>query len=205
MGVCKPIWQWPMKLTLILFNFLLAFLVFTCLFNIYQVKPSEIEIIALKKFYGDKINIENLDDILLLQNYTIDNISHYSSGVNEINVVKTLKTKKGYCFHRSLIMQKVMLYNGIEVRPVFLFSNPFQKSTSIYDFFSAKVYTHSIFQFNWEGTWYTMETNNRISKPLCLNQYLTEQKIFKVKPKYILYLNNRNGKFIYPSWIPDIY
>ncbi len=201
MGVYKHI----IKSTLILVFLLLAFLVFSFLFNKSQVKPAENEIIELKNFYKSKINIKNTDNIILLQNYTIDNISHNSNGINEIDIIKILKTKKGLCFHRSLIMQKVMLLNGIKIRPIFLFSNPFQKSTSIVDFFSTKVYTHNIFEYYWNGKWYVMETNNKMLKPLSLNEFLSKQKIFRIQPRFVRYLNNRNGRFIKPSWIPDIY
>ena len=201
MGVYKHI----IKSTLILVFLLLTFLVFSFLFNKYQVKPAENEIIELKQFYKSKINIKNTDNIILLQNYTIDNISHNSNGINEIDIINILKTKKGLCFHRSLIMQKVMLLNGIKIRPIFLFSNPFQKSTSIVDFFSTKVYTHNIFEYYWNGKWYVMETNNKMLKPLSLNEFLSKQKIFRIQPRFVRYLNNRNGRFIKPSWIPDIY
>lgn len=201
MGVYKHI----IKPTLILVFLLLTFLVFSFLFNKYQVKPAENEIIELKKFYKSKINIKNTDNIILLQNYTIDNISHNSNGINEIDIINILKTKKGLCFHRSLIMQKVMLLNGIKIRPIFLFSNPFQKSTSIVDFFSTKVYTHNIFEYYWNGKWYVMETNNKMLKPLSLSEFLSKQKIFRIQPRFVRYLNNRNGRFIKPSWIPDIY
>jgi hypothetical protein len=195
--IIKPIW--------ILVFLVLTFLVFSFLFNQYQVKPTENEIIELKKIYKSKINIKNTDNIILLQNYTIDNISHNSNGINEIDIINILKTKKGLCFHRSLIMQKVMLLNGIKIRPIFLFSTPFQKSTSIFDFFSTKVYTHNIFEYYWNGKWYVMETNNKMLKPLSLNEFLSKQKIFRIQPRFVRYLNNRNGRFIKPSWIPDIY
>jgi len=123
------------------FLFLFSFLcLIKCLFiyNGLQVKPSEIEIVELKKFYKSLVLIKNQDDIIALQNYTINKISHNSNGIDKIDIIQILKTKKGLCFHRSYIMQKVMLLNGIEVRPVFLYSNPFQKTTSIFDFFQLQ-------------------------------------------------------------------
>lgn len=201
MGVYKFI----IKSTLILVFLLLIFLVFSFLFNKYQVKPTQNEIIELIQFYKSKINIKNTNNIILLQNYTIDNISHNSNGINEIDIIRILKTKKGLCFHRSLIMQKVMLLNGIKIRPIFLFSNPFQKSTSIFDFFSTKVHTHNIFEFYWNGKWYVMETNQKMKKLITFGEFLTNQNFFITEPRYIKYLNNRNGRFIQPSWMPDIY
>jgi hypothetical protein len=55
------------------------------------------------------------------------------------------------------------------------------------------------------GEWFIMETNLKMFKPLSLNEYLKNQKYFKIKPRYISYLNNRNGRFIKPNYLPDIY
>ena len=183
----------------------ILFLVFSFCFNKIQIKANPKEIIELKHFYKSKIDIKNINDIIFLQNYTIENISHNSNGIDKIDIVQILKTKKGLCFHRSLIMQKVMLFNGIEVRPVFLYSNPFNASTDILDFFSSKIYTHNIFEFYWIGKWYVMETNQKMKQIKSLDEFLEKQNFFKTEPRYIKYLNNRNGRFIKPSWIPDIY
>ncbi len=201
MGVYKNF----IKASLVLSFLLFVNLVFSFLYNKYQVKPTEKEIVELKKFYKSLIHINNQKDILVLQNYTINNIIHEPNGINEINIINTLQSKKGLCFNRSMVMQKVLIYNDIGVRPVFLFSNPFNTSTDILDFFSSNIYTHNIFEYCWNGKWYAMETNVKMLKPLSLNQFLTKQKIFKIQPRYIRHLNNRNGRFIYPSWIPDIY
>lgn len=184
---------------------LIAFLFFSILFNRCKIKPTKNEIIELKRFYKSTIKIKNTEDIIVLQNYTIDNISHNSNGIDEIDIIKILKTKKGLCFHRSLIMQKVMSLNNIEIRPIFLFSNPSEKTTSIFDFFSSKIHTHNIFEFNWNGKWYVMETNQVMKKIITLEEFLTKQNFFITEPRYIKYLNNRNGRFIQPSWILDIY
>lgn len=183
----------------------IVFLAFSFILNKYQVKPTEQETIELKRFYKSAINIKNKEDIIYLQNYTISTISHKLNGIDEINILKTLKDKKGYCFNRSLILQKVMLFNGIEIRPVFLYSNQLASNTDVLDVFSNKVSTHNIFEFYWNDKWYVMSTNKPMHKLISLNQYIATQTLFKTKPRYIRYLNNRNGRFIFPSWIPDIY
>lgn len=201
MGVYKNFIKASLALSFLLF----VFLVFSFLYNKYQVKPTEKEIVELKKFYKSLIHINNQKDILVLQNYTINNIIHEPNGINEINIINTLQSKKGLCFNRSMVMQKVLIYNDIDVRPVFLYSNPFNTSTDILDFFSSKIYTHNIFEYCWKGKWYVMETNNKMFQPLNLNKFLIKQKIFKIQPRYLRYLNNRNGRFIKPNWVPDIY
>ena len=125
----------------------MAFLAFTFIFNKYQVKPTEQETIELKRFYKSAINIKNTENIIYLQNYTINTIPQKSNGIDKINIIKILKDKYGLCYDRSLILQKVMLLNGIEIRPVFLYSTPLQKNTGVLDLFSNKVSTHNIFKF----------------------------------------------------------
>ena len=182
-----------------------AFLAFSFIFNKYQVKPTEQETIELKRFYKSAINIKTTEDIIYLQNYTISVISQKINGIDERNIIKILKDKQGLCFDRSLILQKVMLLNGIEIRPVFLYSNPLAANTAVLDLFSNKVFTHNIFEFYWQDKWYVMRTNQHMYHLSSLNDYLATQNIFNTEPRYIRYLNNRNGRFLSPSWIPDIY
>ena len=188
----------------ILISAFLFFLV-SFMYNRNRMKPTNAEITELQSFYKSLIEIKTTKDIINLQNYTIDSIIHHSNGVVEIDIIKILKTQKGLCFHRSMVLQKVMLINGIQIRPVFLYSNPYAKSTGILDFFSNKIYTHNLFEFYWQGNWYVMETNKKMSRIETLNEILTKQNFFKTQPRYLRYLNNRNGRFISPSWIPDIY
>ena len=183
----------------------MAFLAFSFIFNKYQVEPTEQETIELKRFYKSAINIKTTEDIIYLQNFTLSTISHKSNGIDEINIIKVLKDKKGFCFNRSMILQKVMLLNGIEIRPVFLYSNPLTANTDVLDLFSNKISTHNIFEFYWQYKWYVMKINLPMHKLISLDEYLATQNLFKTEPRYIRYLNNRNGRFIYPIWIPDIY
>jgi hypothetical protein len=182
-----------------------AFLAFSFIYNKYQVKPTEQETIELKRFYKSAINIKTTEDIIYLQNYTISTISHKPNGIGERNIIKILKEKYGFCYDRSLILQKVMLMNGIEIRPVLLFSNPFNEKTAKLDLFSKNIQTHNIFEFYWKDKWYVMRTNQHMYHLISLDDYLATQNLFKTEPRYIRYLNNRNGRFLSPSWIPDIY
>lgn len=201
MVVCKKF----IKILVVICLILITFLAFSFIFNSYKIKPTEKEIVELKKFYKSIIHISSKKDILVLQNFTINKIKHESIGIDEIDVIKILKVKKGFCFDRSLILQKVMLLNGIEIRPVFLYSNPLQTKTNVLDFFSSKVKTHNIFEFYWQDKWYIMKTNHNMYHLISLTEYLANQNLYKTAPRYIRYLNNRNGRFLSPSWIPDIY
>jgi hypothetical protein len=181
------------------------FLLFSFMYNRNTVKPTKAEIVVLNSFYKSLIEVKNIKDIISLQNHTIESIIHDENGVGEIDIINVLKTKKGLCFHRSMVLQKVMLLNGISIRPVFLYSDPFDDNTSMLDFFSNKIYTHNIFEFYYQEKWYIMETNKKMTNLSTLNQFLSNQKIFKTHPRYLKFLNNRNGRFIKPVWIPDIY
>jgi hypothetical protein len=192
-------------MVLLLSLLLIVFFEISFLYNKHQVKPTVKEVVELKKFYQKLIRVKSQHDIIILQNFTIDKIKHEANGINEIDIVNTIKVHKGKCFNRSMLMQKALIYNGIPIRPVFLFSNPLKTRTSIFDFFSTNITTHNIFEYYMKDEWFIMETNFKMFKPLSLNEYLKNQKYFKIKPRYIRFLNNRNGRFIKPNWVPDIY
>ena len=201
MVVCKKF----IKILVVICLIFITFLAFSFIFNRYKIKPTEKEIVELKKFYKSIIHISSKKDILVLQNFTIDKIKHESIGIDEIDISKILKVKKGLCFNRSMILQKVLIYNGIDLRPVYLYSNPKMSTTGILDLLSTKTHSHNIFEFYYEGKWYMMETNKKMDRFLPLNKFLEKQDFFKNQVRYVRYLNNRHGRFIYPSWIPDIY
>jgi hypothetical protein len=201
MVVCKKF----IKILVVICLIFITFLAFSFIFNRYKIKPTEKEIVELKKFYKSIIHISSKKDILVLQNFTIDKIKHESIGIDEIDISKILKVKKGLCFNRSMILQKVLIYNGIDIRPVYLYSNPKMSTTGILDLLSTKTHSHNIFEFYYEGKWYMMETNKKMDRFLPLNKFLEKQDFFKNQVRYVRYLNNRHGRFIYPSWIPDIY
>ena len=199
MVVCKKF----IKISVVICLIFISFLAFSFIFNRYKIKPTNKEIVELKKFYKSIIHISSIKDILVLQNFTIDKIKHESIGIGEVAISKILKYKKGMCFDKSMVMQKVMTYNGIDVRPVY--SNQLKKTTSIFDLFSSKINSHNIFEYKWNDKWYVMETNQLMKKQITLGEFLAQQNIFKTEPRFVRYLNNRNGRFIQPSWIPDIY
>ena len=113
--------------------------------------------------------------------------------------------KKGLCFRRSLVLQKLMLLNGINVRPVFLYSNPTPSSTNRLEFLKRDILIHNIFEFQFEGIWHVMPTLTKMYFLWTLSNYLDELTLFVKPPRYIRYLNNRNGRFVAPAFLPDIY
>lgn len=184
----------------------LALVLFIIIFNNYKIKPSKNEVIILKKKLNSSLIIKNEYDIIKLQNQIADYIAHSSNGTGEIDLSHIMLSKKGSCFHRSLILQKILLYNKILIRPVYLYynPNPNKSHTEILEIF-GNVNSHSIFEFYFRGKWYVMETNTKMNRFENIDQYLINQKILPHKLRYIRYVNNRNGRFIAPSYIPDVY
>jgi len=170
--------------------------------NRNQISPNAKERAALEAFFGkNSINLEQ--DIISIQNKVVNEVLHKSTGAGQLNILNTLKLKKGFCFDRSLVLQKYFIMKGYKIRPVYLFWG--DNSTSIFDFFRSNIRSHNIFEIYFNNSWYMIMTNSKMEKLESLSQYLASNKLVPKHALYVRYLNNRNGNFIYPSWIPDIY
>ncbi len=170
--------------------------------NRSQIRPNENEVVALEVFFGKK-NIKSEQDIIAAQNKIVREVSHKSTGTGQLNIFNTLKLKEGLCFDRSLVLQKYFIMKGYKIRPVYLFWG--NNSTSIFDLFRSNTQSHNVFEIYFNNNWYLIRTNNNMEKLEFLSQYLASGKMVPTYTRYIRYLNNRNGEFIYPSYIPDIY
>ncbi len=174
-------------------------------YNISKITPTDLEIKLIKSNYGN-IKITNESDVIRINNLIVDNIKselnlHYPIDINNI-----ILKKKGFCYDRSLILQKIFILNKIRFRPIYLYYYNDNSKLTFFDIFSKNLNSHNIFEFKFKGNWYMMRTNTKMHKLETLNDYLlSKDKIVPNNTKYIKYLNNRNSKFIYPSWIPDIY
>ena len=192
--------------------FYIALFVFSPLFlvliiakyNSSKIEPSSVEIEALKESFED-IKVESFDDILRISTLVISEIKHDFNPSFPIDVTKIIQDNKGFCYDRSLILQKIFIYNNIPIRPVFLYFGDKSNEVSILNILDSNLNSHNVFEFKFNGNWFVMPTNNKIEKLLNLEEYISKGDIVPPNAKFIRYLNNRNGKFIYPSWIPDIY
>ena len=192
-----------------IFKLSIFFLIFVvCIFgaiiiiNRNQISPNAEERAELEAFFGkNSINVEQ--DIISIQNKLVNEVSHKSTGTGQLNILNTLKLKKGFCFDRSLVLQKYFIMKGYKIRPVYLFWG--NNSTSILDFFRRNTQSHSVFEIYFNKNWYLVQTNTKMKKLESVSQYLASHKLIPNHTRYIRYLNNRNGEFIYPSYIPDIY
>lgn len=177
--------------------------------NLRELSMDPMEILVLNRFYGDKIKISSKYDIELLVNYTIENIKHGVSPTSKgeaLDAVKIIESRTGSCYDRSLLLKKVMLLNDIKITPVFLYYG--HSNSRLLSIFSKKTMSHNIFEIEFQGNKYIVPTNYRTPKLLNLEEYLHSgvNPNFKgFKLFYIKHLDNRNGYFLYPNFIPDIY
>ncbi len=184
--------------------FLIFFLILKSIsiFNLKQIVVNETEKRLILKTFNNA-NVKDSVGIIKLQNEVIDKIFHKYIGNDEISVDKMIFTKSGLCYDRSLLLQKIFLMNGYDVRPIFIFFNP-NSTTKWYDFFLVKIESHSIFEIRYKKRWFVIRTNTKMKDFETIDQYLSNNHKIK-NAKYIRFLNNRNGRFLAPKYIPDIY
>ncbi len=171
--------------------------------NISQIEPSAHEIELLKKNLGE-IKISNAADLLHLQNKLVGKIRQEQISDRYISLDSIFKYKKGFCYDRSLILQKLCIYNGYQIRPVFLYFRTDSTHASIFDLIKKGIPTHNIFEVKMYGKWYMVQTNKKQEKMKTLEEYLSSGISVPKNTRYIKHLNNRNGHFVAPNFIPDI-
>ncbi len=191
-----------LKLIIVFLIFVVFIFGAIIIINRNQVRPNAEERAALEAFFGkNSINVEQ--DIISIQNKLVNEVLHKGMGTGQLDILNTLKLKKGLCFDRSLVLQKYFIMKGFKIRPVYIFWG--NNSTSIFDFFIRNNQSHNVFEMNFNKTWYLIKTNTKMEKLESLSQYLATNKLIPKHAMYVRYLNNRNGRFIYPSYLPDIY
>ena len=179
-------------------------MVSTIKYNRYKIKPSSQEISLLKRSFGN-IDIKSTDDIFRINSLVINKVEHGFNGTFPISLEKVLNDKKGLCYDRSMILQKIFIYNSIPVRPVYLYYGQNQNDVSIINLLDKNLNSHNVFEFYYKNRWLLMQTSSVLKDLIDLENYIKKSKMVPKNTKHIKYLNNRNGSFIYPSWLPDIY
>ena len=179
------------------------------LFNQNAVSPDDEDVVLLKSFFGSQFVIRELEDILEAQNLALKKIPH---GVRiweldalslELIVDQTL----GSCFERSFLLQKLLLANGFKVRPIYIFFG--KDNTHLIDFFRPGILSHNVFETKINGEWVVVETKTAMTnKTLGSLDNYQDSAGYGIVPshaKYIRHVFNRNGVFIAPWYLPDIY
>ena len=140
-------------------------------YNSLKIEPSPEEIEVLKESFGD-IKIESFDDILRISTLVISEIKHDFNPSFPIDVTKIIQDNKGFCYDRSLILQKIFIYNNIPIRPVFLYFGDKSNEVSILNILDSNLNSHNVFEFKFNGSWFVMPTNNKIEQLLNLEEYI---------------------------------
>lgn len=176
-------------------------------YNYSKLQPSDYEISLMIQKFGD-ISINSEEDLIRIQNKSFDFVDVKQGRVNPyapFNIDTLFLNKKGLCFDRSILLQKIMIYNNLEVIPVYLFYNKINpRTTSIFNFFDKNLHSHNVFEVKLNNKNILVRTISKMEKIQTLNEYLNDG-VMPIGTKYVRHLNNRNGYFISPSWIPDIY
>jgi len=192
-------WLLASFLTLGLLLFLLGF------YNYKQVSPTDAEVKSILSVFPAANLVNTKADIISIQNQVIDTITHAVSSLYPIDISHDLDLRKGQCFNRSLLLQKILILNGFKIRPVYLFYSSTRK-THLFDFLQSNIYSHAIFEVKLDGSWFVIRTNTKMHVFENIDQYLASPFIPVPRhTRYIRYLSNRNGKFIQPFFLPDIY
>jgi hypothetical protein len=172
-----------------------------------DISPTANEVYCLQTAFGS-LSIQSKEDVISLQNRVINTIYH---GIRDnmkypLDINSVILGKRGLCYDRSLILQKIMLLNGIRIRPVYIFFNIKTNHTSYVDLLFADTDSHAVFEFEWDGVWYMCQTTTKMVQLLTIDEYLNSNVSLVPKhSKYIRHVSNLNCKFIGHWFIPDIY
>jgi len=193
---------------LILFFFCI-FLLGIILINKKNIYPTNKEIPELKNVFGD-ITINDTSDILVIQHRVIDFVKHEFVSNKRLDILANLKLRKGFCYDRSLILQKIFAYNNIKITPIYIYFNTRKPKTSRFDFFTMDLGSHNTFEVELPAKFkfkkkIIINTSKKMIFFYSIEEYISLSGEVPRFSRFILHLNNRNGKFLSPSFFPDIY
>ncbi len=200
-GVKIKFWIKRLLIATFFVFFLLSLMVF---WNNFQVKPTPFEIALLQRKFGN-IQIKNDSDIFEISRKVVSTVKHEENYNLPLSVPAILNKGKGLCYDRSLVLQKIFIFNNIPIRPVYIYFSPAGSAVSVLNLLDNDLESHNVFEYYFDGEWYLMKTNHELVKKLKLKEYILKEGVVPVNSKYLRYLNNRNGQFIFPGWIPDVY
>ena len=190
------------------------------LFNQNAISPDDEDVVLLQSFFGSQFVIQELEDVLEAQNLAMKKIPHGKVGIPEWEILRkedividTLLLESivgqiwGTCYERSFLLQKLMLANGFEVRPIYIFYG--RDNTHLIDFFRPGIRSHNVFETKINGAWVTVETEVAMTDKTfgSLDDYLDSSGygVIPSHAKYVRHVFSRNGIFIAPWYLPDIY
>ena len=197
-----------LRYIIILFFLSLAFLYSVKSYNRYEILKDKFELEIIKKhLFISNNKIIDEHEILRIRNL-VKSLSKYpykNRNRDKINVLNVFKDSSSSCYEKSLLLYKAYSILGIKARPVYVYFNKFGNKTSLLDFFSKRIESHSVIQIYFKNKWVVIDSEIDQSQLFTIDEYIDSGKSLTKKSKYIIGLSNRHGSFISPSFIPDVY
>ena len=186
-------------------------------FNHNAISPDDEDVVLLKSFFGSQFVIRELEDILEAQNLALKKIPNaWKKEANPgwrrweiegLSLELIAGQTFGLCYEMSFLLQKLLLANGLKVRPTYIFFG--KDNTHWIDFFRSGIESHNVFETKINGEWVVVETKIAMTNKTLssLDNYFDSggYGIVPSHAKYIRHVFSRNGIFIAPWYLPDIY
>ena len=179
------------------------------LFNQNAVSPNDEDVVLLKSFFGSQFVIREFEDILEAQNLALKKIPHGQRiwELDALSLEFIVDQTLGSCYEMSFLLQKLLLANGLKVRPTYIFFG--KDNTHWIDFFRPGIESHNVFETKINGEWVVVETYIEMTNKTLgsLDDYRDSAGYGLVPShaKYIRHVFSRNSIFIAPWYLPDIY
>ena len=179
------------------------------LFNQNAISPDDEDVVLLKSFFGSQFVIREFEDVIEAQNLALKKIPHGQRiwELDTLSLEFIVDQTHGPCYEMSFLLQKLMLANGLKIRPTFIFFG--EDNTRWIDFFRPGIRSHNIFETKINGEWVIVETKIAMTnKTLSSLDNYRDSAGYGVVPshaKYIRHVFSRNSIFIAPWYLPDIY
>ena len=128
------------------------------LFNQNAVSPNDEDVVLLKSFFGSQFVIREFEDILEAQNLALKKIPHGQRiwELDALSLEFIVDQTLGACYEMSFLLQKLLLANGLKVRPTYIFFG--KDNTHWIDFFRPGIESHNVFETKINGEWLVVET-----------------------------------------------
>ena len=151
-------------------------LIIIILLNNLYVYPNDHEKTLLNNYFKYS-KISTKEEILKFQNKVIEDFRHeYINNKKAISIDSIIFYKKGYCYDRSLLMQKYFLSKNFRVRPIYIYRNV--SNNRIIDFLKYNLNSHNLFEVYFNNSWYVIRTNSKMTKLETLDEYLHSSNTF---------------------------
>ena len=205
------------KILLVSSPLLVALLIFLSFqFNHNAISPDDEDVVVLKNYFGSQFVIREFEDVLEAQNLALKKIPHGQRiwELDALSLEFIVDQTLSSCYEMSFLLQKLLLANGLKVRPTYIFFG--KDNTHWIDFFRPGIESHNVFETKINGEWVVVETKiamtnktlssldnyfdsggyaEAITAEAMINESLSPMPSHA---KYLRHVFSRNGVFIAP-------